>query len=133
MGYFTRLASALMGEPVSLPAGLERDYPELAGVRLRRGGIPPRFAGWMLGQPTVAAITLRRTIFFAHRTQLDAPLLLHELRHVEQFLERRTFPVRYIWETLRRGYHRNRYEVDARSYAARRLEQAIPAPPPEEV
>jgi hypothetical protein len=29
----------------------------------------------------------------------DAALLLHEFRHVEQFLERRSFPLRYIWES----------------------------------
>jgi len=87
----------------------------------------------MLGQATVAAITLRRTIFFGAHTSLDAALVLHEFRHVEQFLERRSFPLRYIWETLRRGYHGNRYEVDARKYAARRLVQAGRVPPVEEV
>ncbi len=59
----------------------------------------------------------------ATRTRLDPELLLHEFRHVEQFREARTFPLRYIWQSLRRGYHANRYEADARSYAARRLER----------
>jgi hypothetical protein len=133
MGYLAEIAAGLIGEPVATPVVVTRDYPELAVVRLRRGGLPPRVAGWFLGHATVAAITLRRTIFFAPSTQLDAPLLLHELRHVEQFLERRMFPLRYIWESLRRGYHRNRYEVDARAYAARRLGPAIRTPPAEEV
>jgi hypothetical protein len=75
----------------------------------------------LLGQKTVAAITLGRTIFLARGTRLDPELLLHEFRHTEQFLEARTFPLRYIWQSLRRGYHANRYEADARSYAARRL------------
>ena len=86
----------------------------------------------MLGQATVAAITLRRTIFLGAHTSFDAALLLHEFRHVEQFLERRSFPVRYIWESLRRGYHQNRYEVDARAYASRRLGQAVRPHPVEE-
>ncbi len=123
MGYFTRLTGSLMGDPVALPGRLARDYPELEALSLRRGGLLPRVAGWMLGEPSVAAITLWRTIFFGLRTRIEAPILLHELRHAEQFLERRTFPVRYIWESLRRGYHQNRYEVDARMYAARRLGQ----------
>jgi hypothetical protein len=132
MGYLARVGRALIGQPLPLPERIAREYPELNGVRLRRGGLPPRIGGWMLGRATVAAITLRRTIFFGSHTSVDAALLLHEFRHVEQFLERRSFPVRYIWESLRRGYHQNRYEVDARTYAAGRLINAARVPPAEE-
>lgn len=132
MGYLARVGRALIGEPLPLPERIAREYPELNGVRLRRGGLPPRIGGWMLGQATVAAITFRRTIFFGPHTSIDAALLLHEFRHVEQFLERRSFPVRYIWESLRRGYHRNRYEIDARTYAAGRLVKSARVPPAEE-
>ena len=132
MGYLARIGRTLMGEAMSMPEKLAREYPELGQMRLRRGGLPPRIAGWMLGRPAVAAITLWRTIFFDPHTRVDAPLLLHELRHVEQFRERRTFPLRYIWESIRRGYHLNRYEVDARTYAARRLAQTVRTPPAEE-
>jgi len=121
MGYLTHFARALIGEPMRLPNQFARQYPELSQVRLRRGGLPPRIGGLLLGQTTVEAITLRRTIFLGAHTSLEAALLLHEFRHVEQFLEGRSFPLRYIWETLRRGYHRNCYEIDARTYAARRL------------
>jgi hypothetical protein len=130
MGYLTRFARAVIGEPVRLPEHFARQYPELAQVRLRRGGLAPRIGGLLLGQATVEAITLRRTIFFGAHTSLDAALLLHEYRHVEQYLERRSFPLRYIWESLRRGYHRNCYEIDARTYAARRLKGS--RVPPEE-
>ena len=133
MGYLASVSKALIGERLPLPKAIAREYPELNGVRLRRGGLPPRIGGWMLGQSTVEAITLRRTIFFGAHASLDAALLLHEFRHVEQFLERRSFPLRYIWESLRRGYHRNRYEIDARTYAARRLVKPAPVPPAEEV
>ena len=132
MGYFTRVVSALTGEAMQAPHDVIREYPELAQMRLRRGGLPPRIAGWLLGRTSVAAITLWRTIFFGPRTDANASLLLHELRHVEQFRERRTFPLRYIWESIRRGYHHNRYEVDARTYAARRLTQTVRTPPAEE-
>jgi hypothetical protein len=132
MGYLARVSRALIGEPLPLPERIAREYPELNGVRLRRGGLPPRVGGWMLGQATVAAITLWRTIFFGAHTSLDATLLLHEFRHVDQFLARRSFPVRYIWESLRRGYHQNRYEIDARTYAAGRLVKSARVPPAEE-
>ncbi len=69
----------------------------------------------------MAGITHWRTVWIAPRTPLDPELLLHEVRHVQQFQASRAFPVRYLWESVRRGYHRNRYEADARSYAAERV------------
>jgi hypothetical protein len=121
----------LVGNHLELPEAIASRWPELAELRFRRGGLPLRVGGWMLGQATVAAITLGRTIFLAPGTRLDPELLLHEFRHVEQFAERKTFPFRYIWESMRRGYYANRYEADARSYAADRLARSI-APDSEE-
>jgi hypothetical protein len=46
---------------------------------------------------------------------------LHEIRHVQQFQASVSFPVQYLWESLRRGYYANRFEVDARRYASARL------------
>ena len=132
MGYLTRIGSKVIGEAMQMPTELVREFPEFSQMRLRRGGIAPRLAGWVIGRTAVAAITLGRTIFFGRHTAINAPLLLHELRHVEQFRKRRTFPLRYIWESIRRGYHLNRYEVDARTYAARRLAQTVRTPPAEE-
>lgn len=99
-------------------------YPELAEPRYRRGGLPVRIGGWALGVDSVAAIALRRTVFLAPSTPLSPGLLLHELRHVHQFLDQRTFPIRYLWQSLRYGYSRNAYEVDARRYSALRLDTA---------
>jgi hypothetical protein len=75
----------------------------------------------VLGQRSAAAITLWHTVFLAHGVPLDPELLLHELRHVYQFQASAAFPMRYLWESIRRGYHANRYEADARDYAAARL------------
>jgi hypothetical protein len=74
----------------------------------------------------VEAITVRRTVFLAPDAPLDPGLLLHEARHVQQFFESRAFPLRYLWESVRHGYTRNRFELDARRYAARRLAVARP-------
>ena len=117
------LEEAFVGRPTELPSHLITRYPELAQVRWRRGGLPVRVGGWCLGQSTVAAITLWRTIWLAPGTTPSDELLLHELRHVGQFEESLLFPILYVWESLRRGYVRNRFEVDARAYAATRVRE----------
>ena len=121
MGAGSRLVKALIGEKLVLPEEMLRQYPDLAQARYRRGGLPVRIGGWSLGASTAAAITLWKTIFIAPNTALDPELLLHELRHVHQFLEHKTFPVSYLWQSIRYGYTRNAYEVDARRYSASRL------------
>lgn len=120
MDALTTILTPLIGQPVELPDALLARFPELRSVRLRRGGLPVRVGGWMLGLRTAAAITLWRTVFLAPDVAPTVELLLHELRHVHQFQERATFPVMYLWESLRRGYHHNRFEAEARAYAAER-------------
>jgi hypothetical protein len=119
----------LIGRQVELPIELLKRYPELSRARYRRGGVPPRIGGWFLAQPTVAAITLWSTVWLAESTRFDPELLLHELRHVAQFEASRAFPILYIWESLRRGYLANRYEVDARAHAAARMHDAAKTNP----
>jgi hypothetical protein len=120
----SRFVKALIGEQIDLPVATLRKYPDLAQATYRRGGLPVRVAGWALGTSTAEAITLWRTIFVAPDAALSPALLLHELRHVHQFLERRTFPFSYLWQSIRHGYSRNAYEADARRYATQRLAQA---------
>src|SRR5580765_407133 len=121
MGVISRLSAALIGEAIDIPLETLARYPELSQARYRRGGLPVRIGGWSLGTSTAAAITLWRTIFIAPNTALDPELLLHELRHVHQFLEHKAFPVSYLWQSIRYGYTRNAYEVDARRYSESRL------------
>jgi hypothetical protein len=123
-----RFFIALSGERVLLPASLLQRWPELAQVRWRRGGLPPRVGGWCLGHRSVAAITLWRTVFLAPQTVLSAPLLLHEFRHVQQFSASRLFPARYLWESLRRGYAQNRYEHEADAFACARVRKSVSNP-----
>ena len=107
-----------------LPDWLLESFPELGAVRYRRGGLPPRIGGWALGMRTVAGITLWRTVFLAPETRFDAELLLHELAHVRQFEASLAFPLLYVWESLRVGYRRNRFEIAAQRFAATRLRAA---------
>lgn len=119
-----RIARLVLGHPTELPAELILRFPELARAKWRRGGLPVRVGGWCLGQSTVSAITLWRTIWLAPGLDPSAELVLHELRHVDQFDYSAAFPILYLWESLRRGYVRNRFEVDARAYAAARLRES---------
>lgn len=119
------LIRALVGRSLTLPREIRDRFPELDAVKWREGGLPVRIAGWFLGQRSAAAITLWRTVFLAPKLSPDAELLLHELRHVHQFQERLTFPFEYLWESLRHGYHQNRFEADARAYAARRIRDSV--------
>lgn len=118
-----RAVRAVTGEATELPPHLVARYPELQRARWRCGGLPVRVGGWCLGESSVSAITLWHTIWLAPDTTPSAELLLHELRHVHQFEASATFPLRYLWESVTRGYVGNRFEVDARRYAASRLRE----------
>lgn len=121
---------ALIGAADALPDALAVVWPALTAVRWRRGGLPPRIGGWCLGHACVSGITLGRTVWLAPGVAWDAELCLHEARHVQQWAADRLFPLRYILESLRRGYQANRYEVDAREYAAQQLGAPTGSRPP---
>ncbi|GAC1693970.1 MAG: hypothetical protein NVS9B3_12220 [Gemmatimonadaceae bacterium] len=128
----TSLLAPLIGHPIDLPPTLLERWPQLRGARWRTGGLPPRIGGWALLRPTAAAMTLWRTVFVAPGVALDPELLLHEIRHVQQFRERRLFVLRYLLESIRRGYWANRFERDAREYAATAMIAASWSPLPAE-
>jgi hypothetical protein len=121
------ILGALIGRAIDLPRPIVDRFPELATVRWRRGGIPVRVGGLLQGRSSVAAVTLWRTVFLGRHATLDPQLLLHEFRHVHQFEANVAFPLLYVWETLLHGYQRNKFEADARAYAAQRL--ASPSEP----
>jgi hypothetical protein len=81
----------------------------------------------------VAGITLGRTVWLGKGIRPSAELLLHEVCHVHQFQAVPAFPLRYVLESLRRGYHHNRFEVDARRFARERLAAASETLPSEGV
>jgi hypothetical protein len=112
---------AAVGKAIELPDALRVRYPELGDARWRSGGLPPRIGGWCLGRRSVSAITLWRTVFLAPGVALHPELLLHELGHVRQFAGSMWFPLRYLLESVRRGYSGNRYEHEAQAFAEARL------------
>jgi hypothetical protein len=118
---FAAVSAPLIGRATTLPPDLIDRYPELASARFRVGGLPVRVGGWCLGQRAVSAITLWHTIWLDTESSPSEELLLHEIRHVAQFEASAAFPLLYLWESVRRGYVRNRFEVDARAYAASRV------------
>ena len=119
-----KLLQPLIGRSTTLPDTLLARYPELTRAKWRLGGIPVRVGGWCLGVRSVSAITLWHTIWLAPDAAMSEELLLHELRHVDQFEESVAFPVLYLWESVRHGYVGNRFEIDAREYAATRLRES---------
>jgi len=47
----------------------------------------------------------------------DERLLKHELCHVRQYQQHgfAGFLIKYLWESIRKGYYNNRFEVEARA------------------
>ena len=66
------------------------------------------------------AMVLGKTIHLYGSTKAnflaDGRWVKHELCHVKQYKENGTiqFIVKYLWESLRVGYYKNKFEVEAR-------------------
>jgi hypothetical protein len=106
-----------IGTPLALPQDVISAFPELASVSWRCGGFPLRVGGWFLGSGSVAGITFGSTVFLSPAKPPSIRLLLHELGHVRQYRRDKTFAIRYLWESVCRGYSRNRFEVEADQFA----------------
>jgi hypothetical protein len=67
------------------------------------------------------AMVLGKTIHLHNTSKAiflnDERWLKHELCHIKQFKEQGyfLFIVKYLWESLRKGYYNNRFEVEARN------------------
>jgi len=78
-----------------------------------------RIAAWKLGSNSVA-IVFGKTIYLHHISVKDflgnERLLKHELCHVRQYQQHGFigFLLKYLWESLRKGYYNNKFEVEAR-------------------
>jgi hypothetical protein len=79
-----------------------------------------KIAAWKLRSNSVA-IVMGKTIHL-HNTKKEVFLensawLKHELCHIKQFTEHGyiLFIVKYLWESIKKGYHNNKYEIEARA------------------
>ena len=76
-------------------------------------------AAWKLGSNAVAMV-LGKTIHLQNISKADflqnKRLLRHELCHVKQYRQHgfAWFLVQYLWESIHKGYYKNKFEVEAR-------------------
>ena len=79
-----------------------------------------KIAAYKLGCNSVA-IVLGKTIYLHNTTQKEfmqnATWLKHELCHVAQFKKYgyARFIILYLWESICKGYHNNKFEIEARA------------------
>lgn len=82
-----------------------------------------KIAAKKLGTKSVAMV-LGKTIHLCNTTKaeflLDEKWVKHELCHIKQFKEHGyfLFVVKYLGESIRKGYYNNRFEVEARNAEA---------------
>lgn len=87
--------------------------------RVKERSWPARIAAWKIGKKRVA-IVFGKTIHLHHCTVEEflenATWVKHELCHVRQFSQHGFIPfiLKYILESLRKGYYNNKFEVEAR-------------------
>jgi hypothetical protein len=88
-------------------------------VFIKENSIIAKFAAWKLNSSQVA-IVVGDTIHL-YRTSADEFLsnlkwVRHEMCHIKQFRELgfMNFIMHYLWESVRKGYYNNRFEVEAR-------------------
>jgi hypothetical protein len=114
----------LTGRQAALPPALRISLQELFGagvdhVRIIEHSWFARLHGRMI------ATTRRRRIYLRGSAESffeNPEIVLHEFFHVMRQWETRELSVmRYVIEWLRRGYWDNRYEIEAREFAADQL------------
>ena len=90
-------------------------------IRVKERSFIARIAAFILRTNNVA-IVFGRTIYLWNASKEDLlknkNWLRHELVHVRQFLRYGFFPFifMYLWESIKRGYYHNKFEVEARNF-----------------
>ncbi len=92
---------------------------DLAGIRIKENSFLARIAALKLRSGSVAMV-LGRTIHL-HNVSSEEFLketrwVKHELCHVQQYKQHGFVPflAKYLWESIKHGYHNNKFEVEAR-------------------
>lgn len=92
---------------------------DISDIKIRERSLRAKIAARCLRVENVA-FTLGKTIYLYNATAQEfmhnTRWVKHELKHVEQFKRYGfiSFIARYTIETIRKGYHENKYEVEAR-------------------
>ena len=79
-----------------------------------------KIAAIKLGSKSVAMV-LGKTIHLHNTTKAnflqDERWVKHELCHIKQFKDHGYvgFIIKYLWESIKKGYYNNRFEVEARN------------------
>lgn len=95
------------------------DHAEKIEFHVREHSVVARVAAFFLKGQKVA-IVVGRTIHLHGATEAELletmDWLRHELLHIQQYRRHGIFLflIRYGWESLKRGYWDNRYEIEAR-------------------
>ena len=90
-------------------------------IRIKERSLIARIAAFVLRTNNVA-IVFGKTIFLWNATKEDLinnkKWLRHELVHVQQFLRYGFFPFifMYLWESVKKGYYQNKFEIEARAF-----------------
>lgn len=93
--------------------------PNTDAVRIKENSLLARIAAYKL-KTKRCAIVINSTIHLHNTTKTEFMVnrkwLLHELKHVEQYQRYGVlrFIFLYLYETMKRGYRNNRFEVEAR-------------------
>lgn len=88
--------------------------------RIKENSFLARLAAWKLNSKKVA-IVVGKTIHLCRTSKEefldDKRWLQHELKHIEQYLHYGTtrFICLYLWEWMKKGYEKNKYEIAARN------------------
>jgi hypothetical protein len=88
--------------------------------RIRENSFWAKIAAYILGAQRVALV-LGSTIHLHHVSKqdflADEAWLRHERCHIRQFREHGylSFLIKYAWESFKKWYYNNKYEVEARA------------------
>jgi hypothetical protein len=97
-----------------------RKTPGNINFRIKEQSWLASLAAWKLGARSVA-IVFGNTIHLCNtsRTEflMNESWLKHELCHIRQYRQYGllNFLLRYLWESLKKGYYQNKYEAEARA------------------
>lgn len=96
------------------------DHAEKIVFRIREESLAAAVVAYFLkGKKVALVIGSSIYLYGAKETELleSTAWFRHELMHVQQYKKEGTwyFLIKYGWESLRKGYWNNRYEIEARA------------------